>query len=226
LSATTSPTRTTVGAVLSTMFAHGPLWAWRIMVVLVLILMYIDPLARGVRHNLPDFGTKLCKSPSFAFLGRWEETKNLEGTHLFALALLSLSFFGWEVILRSLFGDETLFQRFGKPDIAKRVTFIVVCIALFVDCFFLYCGVANRSWRGAEFSFYAVFATLGYLAVNVGVSLMSVFLSPKARRLRNVCVPFVLGLYFAVRVGRRRLHAGGPTVNGTQRGVAAGARAV
>lgn len=180
---TTSP-RTTAGTALSAVLAHAPLWAWRLLVVFVLILMYIDPLARGVRHNLPDFGTKLAKSPTFSFLGKWEETKNLEGTHLFALALLSLSFFGWEVLLRSMFGDETLFQRFGKPDKAKRVTFIVVSIALFVDCFFLYCGVANRSWNGAGFSFYAVFATLGYLAVNVGVSLMSVFLSPKAKEVQ------------------------------------------
>ena len=100
---------------------------------------------------------------------------------LVALALLCLSFFGWEVILRSLFGDESLFKRFGKPDTAKRVTFIVVCIALFVDCFFLYCGVANRSWRGIGFSIYPLFATFGYLAVNVGVSLVTVILSPKPK---------------------------------------------
>ena len=162
-----------------TVFRNLPLWMWRTFALGILVTLYVSVMARGVAYSFPDFGAKLSKTPFLAFLARYEETKNLQIAHPFALLFLIVVFVSWEMILRMACGDESAFERFAKPEAAKR---IMVCIGtgvLVSDCWFYYSGITNSGWKGAAFSFSALLATVGFLAVNVAVSMFSVFLSPR-----------------------------------------------
>lgn len=158
---------------------HLPLWGWRGFAVGTLLTLYVSVMARGVANSFTEFGAKLSKTPLLGSLARYEETKNLQVAHPFAVLFLIVVFASWELVLRAACGDDRVFARFGKPDVARRITYCVAAGVLAADCWFYYAGITNSGWNGATFSFAALLATVGFVAVNVAVSLFAVFLTPK-----------------------------------------------
>ncbi len=167
------------GLVLWYVLRHTPLWLWRAFAVGLLLTLYVSVMAKGVVYSFPEFGARLSKSPMLASLARYEETKTLQVAHAFSLLFLIVVFASWELILRSVCRDEKLFARLKKPDNARRIMYCVGAGVLAADCWFYYSGITNSGWKGASLSFSALLATVGFIAVNVAVSLFSVFLSPK-----------------------------------------------
>lgn len=175
-----NPLSTKARNILGEILSHLPAILWRLTVITFLLIpVYITQLARGIQLAFPDAATKLSKSPFLTWLGKWQETKDLQAAHAYAMGFLALTFFGWEAVLRLAFGDDSWFRKFPKVETAKKIVMTIVVTVMVVDAWFLYCGIINRSWGGATFSFSAVFIVVGYLALNVGVSLVSVYLSPR-----------------------------------------------
>lgn len=174
-----SATTTKLWSLAGTVYRNLPLWMWRVFAVGILLVLYANVMSRGITYALPDFGTKLGKTPLLSFLSRYEETRNLQLAHPFAVLFLVVVFVSWEVLLRMLCGDDSAFQRFIKPEAAKKIMVCIGAAVLATDCWFYYSGITNQGWQGAKLSFSALLATVGFIAVNVAVTMFSVFLSPR-----------------------------------------------
>src|SRR5438128_2045260 len=120
----------------STIFRHLPLWGWRIFAVGILLILYANVLARGITYSFPDFGTKLAKTPMLGLMAKYEETKNLQIAHAFSVLFLVVVFASWEIILRMACGADKVFDRFDKPEIAKRIMLCIGVAVLCTDCWF------------------------------------------------------------------------------------------
>lgn len=161
-------------------FRRLPLWLWRIFAVGILLILYANVLARGITYSFPDFGTKLAKTPMLGFLAKYEETKNLQISHAFSVLFLVVVFASWEIILRMACGADKVFDRFEKPEVAKRIMLCIGAAVLCTDCWFYYAGITNSgTWQSTTFSISALLATIGFIAVNVAVTMFSVFLTPR-----------------------------------------------
>lgn len=172
-------------AVAGTVYRNLPLWAWRTFAVGILLLLYVNVLSRGISYAFPDFGTKLSKTPFLAVLAHYEETKNLTLAHPFALLFMIVVFVTWELLLRMLCGDTSMFDRFDKPEMAQKIMACVGAAVLAADCWFYYSGITNLSWKGSVLSVSALLATVGFIAVNIAVTMFSVFLSPRGYSARK-----------------------------------------
>ncbi len=163
----------------TSLWSRKALYAWRVFALGALAVVYANPLARGISNTFPEFGVKLSKTPFLGSLAKYEETKNLLVAHPFAMLFLIVVFVTWEIILRMACGEDSIFERFKKPEVAKRIMLSIGIAVLCTDCWFYYAGVTNSSWSGVAFSFSAILATIGFVAVNVAVTMFSVFLTPE-----------------------------------------------
>ena len=179
-----APTPTPAGVsrfwlVLWTIIRHVPQWAWRVGATGILVTIYLSVLATGFINNSSDLAKKLSKSPGMAFLADYEESRDLKIAHGFALLFCIVALVAWELMLKSAFGDESMFERFAKPEVAKRTLYAVGAAFLTADLWFYYSGISNSSWAKVSFSFAAVLSTVGFVIVNVMVVMISLFLAPK-----------------------------------------------
>lgn len=165
-----------------TVASHWKVWLWRTFAIGLLGFIYINVLVRGITNSFPDFGEKLSKTPFMASLARYEETRRLQVAHAFALLFMVIVFVTWEILVQTLFGDDGFFERFRKPDVAKRLMFAIGAAVLAVDAWFYYSGITNSSWGGATLSAQALLATVGFVAVNAAATVFSVFLCPAESR--------------------------------------------
>ncbi len=165
----------------SHLWSHKWLYLWRAFALTSLAVVYANPLARGISNTFPEFGVKLSKTPLLGSLAKYEETKTILVSHPFAVLFLIVVFVSWEIILRMACGEESAFERFKKPEVAKRIMLCIGVAVLCTDCWFYYAGITNSSWSGVSFSFSAILATIGFVAVNVAVTMFCVFLTPRDR---------------------------------------------
>lgn len=157
---------------------HTPLWLWRCFALGILVIVYTNVLSRGMVQLFPELGVKFSKTwPGLAY---YQETKGLQLVHPLAVLFLAVVFVVWEFFLRCAFGDDKMFQRFGKPDRAKRVLLGTGVAVLAGDSLFYYAGIQSGGWQ-SSFSVSAVLATVVFVAVNALVVMVSLFLSPKPR---------------------------------------------
>lgn len=159
------------------------LWIWNGLSIVVLGITYWAVISEGLRVLLPTLGQRLSKLPipGFSYFGSFEATFRLDLAHGLSIFLFIAMWSLWGLILRYWLGSDLHFRNSGweDPEAYKRIVLVLGVVILLADALLFYIAMTQMSWSGSNFSFVALIASAGYVAILVFVKLVSLNLSSK-----------------------------------------------
>jgi hypothetical protein len=153
-------------------WTHVRYWGWQLLTKIILGVVYFGIVSEGSRRLVPSLGQKLYK------LAPLMERVNhrLDGAHCFALFILVGCWCSWTWLLQMWLGIKWYSREYKIIIIPLAIAFIIVDIVMF------YFAVAQWRWGGALFSYSAMLATAGYLAVLIFVTFVGIILKEEIRK--------------------------------------------
>lgn len=136
-------------------------------------IMYFEVISEGWRICFPMMAKPLWRSALFAALRGYEETRNLDFANLAALALF---------LLVSLFLEKAMDMCLhpGQEDENTRNVVILLATTLLgVDAWMFFQALGQLGWSSGKGSSTEIAATIGWVAMLVASSVVSVNLRRK-----------------------------------------------
>ena len=155
--------------------AHAKYVAWWVLTKVLLGFISVSLIADGLRFLVPALGTKLHQLPFLLYLKRYELLYRLDLAPCLALFMAIAVWLLWDQIL-SLYLFESAEGSRAKAENHARLIRILGTTILTADALLFYLAVTRAGWNRTSFSISALAATLGYMAVLVFVSYVSVTL--------------------------------------------------
>lgn len=152
-------------------------WAWKLVTVPIIGLIYCVLISEGLRYLFPALAQRLYKLPipGLSYLRDYEAFYRLDLAHLFSIFLFIAVWYLWVVNLRAYLGDADVFNRSGwNPEAYRRFVLRLGVVVLGADAILFYIAITQQGWFGNRFSFTALVATVIYVAVIIFVSFVSV----------------------------------------------------
>ena len=149
-----------------------------VLVIPVLGMIYWIVNSQGIRISLPIFGTRLHKIPipGFSFLQHYQNVRDLDLAHLFAVFMLFavwvLSVALLEIHLFGIRADERLNMRYHI-----RFLYCISAIVIITDILMFYRGIADQGGLlDASGGLTPLIATVGYTGLLAFVAYVHVML--------------------------------------------------
>ncbi len=153
---------------------------WRLFTVGGLLVITTNNLARGITYQAPDWGTRLSKSPGWAWLAQWKETQGITQAFVGAAIMMVVSLVMYEIVMWVMAGED-LFARFKNPERMRKLAISLASVFIAVETWFYFSGILAGSHTRAVFTWGALFSTIGFIGVNLAATFVSVLLSPKTQ---------------------------------------------